>query len=149
MNLVYSISNMRLYIQTPAFSLSIPANSGKGPCLNNPSYNCQKAHFEGPIPTGQYIIDPTELSDPGIVGDIARNYRPDSPGDWGDFRIPIKSIGSGNRFGRSGFYIHGGSISGSAGCIDIGGGLFGNASTKLFKQAVSMASGPIALEVRR
>ncbi len=30
------------------------------------------------------------------------------------------------RFGRTGFYLHGGYWDGSAGCIDIGGGIFGN-----------------------
>jgi len=149
MKLIHSISNRKLFVLTPAFSFSVEASSGKGACLNNSSINCQKARFEGPIPVGQYILNPSELSDPGVLGDIARNYRPDSPGDWGDFRIPIKAMGSGSQFARSGFFIHGGSVTGSAGCIDIGGGLFGNASTKLFKQAVSMASGPIALEVRR
>ena len=35
---------------------------------------------------------------------------------WGNHRIPI--IGS--RLGRSGFYIHGGTLRGSSGCIDLG-----------------------------
>ncbi|GGU44483.1 hypothetical protein [Lentzea flava] len=48
-------------------------------------------------------------------------------GDWGAGRAPLHPAhvvpaprGCGNTGRRSGFYIHGGSLSGSSGCIDIG-----------------------------
>lgn len=39
---------------------------------------------------------------------------------WGNYRMPLIPKKSTDTFGRSGFYIHGGSIAGSHGCIDLG-----------------------------
>jgi hypothetical protein len=41
-----------------------------------------------------------------------------------------------NVFGRSGFFLHGGQFAGSAGCIDIGGGVFGNKQTDQLLQDI-------------
>ncbi|HUQ56602.1 hypothetical protein [Lentzea sp.] len=48
-------------------------------------------------------------------------------GDWGAGRAPLHPVhvvpasrGCGNTGRRSGFYLHGGSLSGSSGCIDVG-----------------------------
>ena len=38
---------------------------------------------------------------------------------WGNYRAPIKPIGGTKTYGRSSFYIHGGNIEGSHGCIDL------------------------------
>jgi hypothetical protein len=38
--------------------------------------------------------------------------------DWGDARVTLRPAG--DTCGRSGFFLHGGVISGSAGCIDVG-----------------------------
>lgn len=43
-----------------------------------------------------------------------------------------------NTYGRSGFFMHGGRYSGSAGCIDIGGGLHGSYHTNILKEDILM-----------
>lgn len=45
-------------------------------------------------------------------------------------------------------FIHGGSYTGSAGCIDVGGGLAGNDRTDLLKLGIKASPGHIYLEVR-
>lgn len=147
MGMVFCISSGKLMVSTAAFAFTIPATSGRGACENSNSSSCMSAPFEGPIPVGMYYIDPADLSDPNIIGDLARNYRPDSPGDWGDFRVRIKPFSSTNTFGRDGFFLHGGSYSGSAGCIDVGGGILGNQQTNLLKLAIRASSGAIFLQV--
>jgi hypothetical protein len=103
----------------------VNATSGRGECINNP--RCEGLKNIGPIPRGQYSIYRKEINNPGMLHDLARNFL---LGDWGDWRVPIRSIsGSPAPLGRGGSFLHGGSYSGSAGCIDIGGGIFGDAST--------------------
>jgi len=101
----------------------IHATSGRGECVNKPK--CSNQRDTGPIPPGDYTLDANELTDPGFMWDLLRNTR----GDWGDWRAPLAPNPGTNTFGRSGFFLHGGSLPGSAGCIDIGGGIFGNDST--------------------
>ncbi len=75
----------------------------------------------GPIPLGSYIFDPKEITggDPkdlsGLGKIIGRNMR----GDWGFYRVPLTPQGDIGT-NRGGFFLHGGFIPGSAGCIDIG-----------------------------
>ena len=38
---------------------------------------------------------------------------------WGNFRLPISKKGGTETFGRGSFYLHGGGIAGSIGCIDL------------------------------
>ena len=38
---------------------------------------------------------------------------------WGDYRIPITPQSGTNTYGRGGFYVHGGGVAGSIGCIDL------------------------------
>lgn len=99
-------------------------------------------HNKGPIPIGEYIIYPNELNDPPWYQDIGRTYY----GDWGDWRVPLHPTPGTNTFGRSGFFIHGGWISGSAGCIDIGGG-WGSEETTFVKDVIIKARKPILLRV--
>lgn len=148
MKMIFSIMSGRLMISTASFSFTMAATSGRGACKNNPSESCQSIPFEGPIPVGTYYINSSDLSDPNIIGDLARNYRPDAPGDWGDFRVRIRPIGSTNTRGRNGFFLHGGRYSGSAGCIDVGGGLSGNRQTNLLKEGIKASPGNVLLEVR-
>jgi hypothetical protein len=101
----------------------IPATSGTGKCQNQNT--CASQADTGPIPPGRYIIDTT-----GIVGNVGLDpLFTNAQGDWGNWRVRITPIPGTNTFGRSGFYLHGGLFPGSAGCIDVGGGLFGNANT--------------------
>lgn len=43
--------------------------------------------------------------------------------------MPINAEPWNNAYGRDGFFLHGGNFPGSAGCIDIGGGIHGDATT--------------------
>ena len=98
----------------------VPATSGKGSCMGNAS--CASYSNTGPIPPGNYQLNANDLSNPSFLGDLMRNIL----GDWGDWRIKINPLLGTDPFGRSGFFLHGGSLLGSAGCIDIGGGILGN-----------------------
>jgi Protein of unknown function (DUF2778) len=119
----------------------IQASSGKGTCMNRAE--CMDHPFEGPLPDGDYAIDSRQLSDPWILNDIARNLR----GDWGDWRVPLIPSATTNTYGRRGFFLHGGSFLGSAGCIDIGGGLFGTPTTDLLLRMITSETGTISVRV--
>lgn len=92
----------------------------------------------GPIPEGTYRFSPSAIQefttseqlellwagvtggDRTTVGGISMHS-----GDWGAGRVHLRPvrIGSapcGNARGRGGFYLHGGLLAGSSGCIDIG-----------------------------
>ncbi len=66
----------------------------------------------GPIPEGEYELDPGEVSEGGFL----RNLR----GDWGNYRAPLDPKPETDTKGRKGMYIHGGKKPGSKGCIDLG-----------------------------
>ena len=74
----------------------------------------QKRGFSGPIPEGKYWIRPDELWElvwwkKPFVNENA----------WGKYRIAIHPFTTTVTFKRGGFFIHGGTIPGSAGCIDL------------------------------
>ncbi|MCP4902867.1 MAG: hypothetical protein GY906_38385, partial [bacterium] len=75
----------------------------------------QEAPFRGPIPQGEYFINPREFTG-GFLRDLVRG-----PG-WGRWRAPIHPKASTNTRGRSGFFLHGDDRLDfqTAGCIDIG-----------------------------
>lgn len=119
------------------------ATSGKNPWASK-SY--MKAHQQesnfGAIPEGNYRIGALEKNgnqvDPSVldtinyafaeIGGVTQgkgNLTPHSFGDktnpytqiaWGKYRIPI----IGGKYGRGSFFIHGGTLPGSSGCIDLG-----------------------------
>ncbi len=66
----------------------------------------------GPIPKGTYVLDPSEVSEGNIVRDFL--------GDWGEYRVPLQPLHNTDTKGRDGFFLHGGEIPGSAGCLDVG-----------------------------
>jgi hypothetical protein len=66
----------------------------------------------GPIPAGEYWILPKQLSQPVMASDA-----------WGRYRITIHQRPTTNAFGRGGFFIHGGTTFGSAGCVDLAKGM--------------------------
>ncbi len=67
--------------------------------------------------------------------------------DWGDWYVPLNPVPGTEIFGRSGFYLHGGVFPGSAGCIDIGGGVIGNENTKKLMHDIVNEKFPITVEV--
>ncbi|MES9991690.1 MAG: tlde1 domain-containing protein [Candidatus Thiodiazotropha sp.] len=113
---------------TPSYIM--PITSGMGSCQNVPS--CSDEENTGPIPPGDYTANTQELTNPGIIGDIGRN----TLGDWGDWRIPIVPLPGTNTYGRGGFFLHGGMFPGSAGCVDFGGGIFGNNATNQLQNSL-------------
>lgn len=73
----------------------------------------QKVADQGPIPEGDYWIQPAELQENAW-------YRFRNPrAAWGDYWITIHPYPNTETHKRGGFFIHGGSAPGSAGCIDL------------------------------
>ncbi|WP_116453731.1 tlde1 domain-containing protein [Pokkaliibacter plantistimulans] len=144
MKIVFSISKGLLMASTPCFSMTLRATSGRGECMNKSSNACLIKPFEGPIPVGKYYISPTEFSDPGIVGDLARRMR----GDWGDWRVRLHPVPATKTFGRDNFFLHGGDMEGSAGCIDVGGGVLGNQTTDRLAAMIQASQKKIEVEVK-
>jgi hypothetical protein len=71
----------------------------------------QRLEGTGPIPSGTYWLDPTEMADLWWHFTLRAA--------WGKHRITLHPFGSTSTFGRGGFFIHGGDVPGSAGCIDL------------------------------
>jgi len=76
----------------------------------------QHVRNRGPIPEGRYTLNPSEISHVTGLRYLARNLL---HGDWGHYRVPLHPAPGTNTFGRDGFFLHGGRIWGSAGCIDV------------------------------
>lgn len=81
-------------------------------------------HNAGPIPSGKYTLYPDEITGGLSLKTLWRNI-PVVPGggDWGVYRAPLHEspdtyIPDGRDPGS--FFIHGGFLAGSAGCIDVG-----------------------------
>lgn len=72
----------------------------------------QRASFSGPIPEGEYWINPDEIW-------TNRWYRRGSADAWGKYRITIHPFTTTVTYQRGGFFVHGGKVPGSAGCIDL------------------------------
>lgn len=76
------------------------------------SANAQRQRSSGPIPAGTYWIRPDEFWENAW-------YRMGSRAAWGNYRITIHPFRPTETYGRGGFFIHGGTAPGSAGCIDL------------------------------
>ena len=96
----------------------------------------QNVKGKGPIPEGEYDVRQDEHSHMSLFDDIfARAYPyvreifPSLPkrmgawtggyNAWGADKIHLIPTGQQEMFGRDGFFIHGGTVPGSAGCIDL------------------------------
>lgn len=95
----------------------------------------------GPIPPGKYTVGriETRVGDKSEIGslealwnqftgpasaktDADKAFQANtlySKIGWGNFRAPIKSQSGTETYGRGSFYVHGGSLAGSHGCIDL------------------------------
>ena len=122
---------------------TLPASSGA------PNCDCDETTpNKGPIPRGRYTAISRDLSNPPWFKDIARNL-PGLGADWGDWRVRLRPGPETETFGRSGFFLHGGSIRGSAGCIDAGGGVFGSKLTdQLLQDIMRDPDGKIPVNVK-
>jgi len=113
-----------------------PWNTGKLINRNTKEYQTNK--LEGPPPEGNYMAGAIQTrdqkTDPGVFEVIKTGFAftqgkklDDNWGSqtnassiaWGNHRISIQPTQGTNTFGRGGFYIHGGNIPGSHGCIDL------------------------------
>lgn len=73
----------------------------------------QRMPGEGPIPAGRYWIQPSQMQENAW-------YRLGNPSHaWGDHWITIHPYPDTQTYSRGGFFIHGGAVPGSAGCIDL------------------------------
>jgi hypothetical protein len=94
----------------------------------------------GPLPEGGYVVGPLETRDGNqeeigaleafwdkLTGKVSDNDADRAFGkntllsriSWGNYRAFIKPTGNQQMYGRGSFYIHGGSLRGSHGCIDL------------------------------
>jgi hypothetical protein len=94
-----------------------PAVSGKPNEKGQFDYSTerQKIPYKGPIPEGEYWIQPSQMWENNWLKSIIRTPR----SAWGNFRLTIHPYPKTITHGRGGFFIHGGTIPGSAGCIDL------------------------------
>lgn len=76
------------------------------------SVEAQRQRGQGPIPEGTYWIDLRQRAE------VSNPFAQDA---WGPERLTIHPYKTTHTFGRGGFFIHGGSTPGSAGCIDLPG----------------------------
>jgi RHS repeat-associated protein len=126
-------------------SYSIGATTGVEGC------QCDETAFDqGPIPDGDYFIRSAEINELTTWQTIKRN-RPSfiGGGDWGSRNVRINPLPGTQTHARSGFYLHEGMFPGSAGCIDAGGGLFGNEQTRrLFEDIANDPDGIVPLTIK-
>ena len=139
LTMVYSVSGQTLNVYGPwGLALSIHAESGKYPSYTGRS-EFENVADKGPIPRGVWYSHPSELDDPGPIWDTIRNFASilggkNSGGDWGDWRLRLyRAYPATTPGNRDQFFIHGGSRPGTGGCIDVGGGVYGNADTDYLK----------------
>jgi hypothetical protein len=88
----------------------------------------QRQRNVGPIPEGRYSFNPAmiqnfdDLAIHQKVGSLVRKGEwPGGTVAWGKHRVELTPDSSTNTHTRSGFFIHGGLVPGSAGCIDLCG----------------------------
>jgi hypothetical protein len=98
-----------------------PAVSGRPDASGTFDYSParQRLRDAGPIPAGTYWLDPDQLVNLSERWLYSWRFE----GAWGTHRITIHPFDSTRAFGRGGFFIHGGSSAGSAGCIDLTTGM--------------------------
>lgn len=76
----------------------------------------QKQPKRGPIPAGSYWIKPSQMW-------TNHWYTPITSGGWGFHRLTIHVYPGTETYGRGGFFLHGGTHPGSAGCINLHAGM--------------------------
>lgn len=97
--------------------LQFRAVSGKPDPTGRFDYSAERQRIpnQGPIPAGRYWIQPSQLWENNWFKSALRAPR----GAWGNFRLTIHPYPGTQIHGRGGFFIHGGTSPGSAGCIDL------------------------------
>jgi hypothetical protein len=117
LSLMFDGSGLTLF-ESGRLLKTYPAVSGKpiagkgGSTSFNYSRARQKLGGAGPIPEGGYWVNPQELWENAW-------YKNGSRGAWGNYRLTIHPFTTTTTHGRGGFFLHGGTTPGSAGCIDL------------------------------
>lgn len=103
-----------LYLRDGRFQYSWAAVSGKPDERGRFNYSAERQHARstGPIPEGEYWINPSETWERWF-------FQTGAEAGWGDYRITLHVMPRTLTHDRGGFFIHGGSRPGSAGCIDL------------------------------
>lgn len=143
---IYSVeaSSGRPYTVSPADAKKCGGQASDS-YMNNPLYVGIKDN--GPIPEGTYVFSATRIGlfDAMEQLQIMSGSEFTDPfgqsmhgGDWGAGRVPLQPVsikpgpkGCGNTSSRSGFYLHGGIMPGSSGCIDVGNSGFRDIAKQL------------------
>lgn len=114
LSLLFNGSSLRLSGGSQVYHYS--AVSGRPSANRRFDYSAerQRLAMTGPIPEGTYWIRPDELDDNWL-----NTLSSDFAAAWGRYRITIHPFTTTETFGRGGFFIHGGTTPGSAGCIDL------------------------------
>ncbi|TRX76067.1 DUF2778 domain-containing protein [Pseudomonas mangiferae] len=142
----FQISSGTLTVVSRHECRTMRATSGRpNSCMNKADVLCQMLKSTGPLPVGVYFIYPHELSAPGLIGSMYRTFRRFA--DWGSFRVRLHPMRNTVTYGRDNFFLHGGIYQGSAGCIDIGGGLDGDSNTRYVIEHIRNSLGNISVEV--
>lgn len=95
-----------------------PAVSGRPDDKGRFDYSRERQHESrtGPIPEGDYWVEPDQM--------WANHWYSLAPtAAWGFHRLTIHVLPRTSTFDRGGFFIHGGTRAGSAGCINLHGGM--------------------------
>lgn len=130
----YDGKTARYYDDDGKLLAEYPATSGRDGVTDS------SIRDKGPIPEGSYAIDPSQIKERSLWSRAASLIG--LRADWGQFLVPLQVNPGTNTFGRDSFYLHGGFIPGSAGCIDVG-----KYDSSLF-QMLQNHSGPIKVEVK-
>ena len=111
----------RLILSGGSKEYRYPAVSGRPDASGAFDYSQarQRLGGTGAIPEGIYWINPDELWERGWAWDVYGLVNDSHQRAWGDYRITIHPFTTTQTFCRGGFFIHGGAVSGSAGCIDL------------------------------
>jgi hypothetical protein len=122
-NLVFDGSLLRIHgVPGKNAGLAFTAVSGRPGENGEFDYSAerQKMSGKGPIPVGEYWIQPSQIWENGPLRSLRNPYVA-----WGHYRVTIHPYPSTETHGRGGFFIHGGTTPGSAGCIDLGTSIVG------------------------
>jgi RHS repeat-associated protein len=105
---VFNGSSISLWTDTGRYLGTWAASSGRGGNVNEVGL--------GPIPSGLYVAEPGSTQTASIFSPVWYFFRQEI---WGTQRLSLIPYPGTKTYGRSGFFIHGGSHSQTAGCVRI------------------------------
>jgi len=129
--LVFNGSTLSCYYNGKCIA-SVPAVSGHANSDGEFDYSiCNQATTGGPIPEGTYYVNISGYEEcslfDALIGVFGFGHFPGGSVSWGDGKnriypnsLDIYNPCTGETVSRSGWYLHGGLIPGSSGCIDLG-----------------------------